>query len=399
MRKILAKYPGDEDTSELLKQCLTVWLKRAETMRKNNKWEDALIEYRQMNVSFPNDEKVTRQFRITESQRRLQDSRKLLEKEDYSGALKASREAEKWARGVPALEEEAAGLSANINAVIEKKYSTYVAKAKELMGNNNLKEAKTALVQAFLLKKTDEIKALTEEVDDRLSTPDGMVYIPAGICIIGDSTQELWKKEGPAHKVNLLPYFIDKHSVTNVQYMEFVKETGYRKPQHWEKAGNRIPPGEENHPVTHVNLADAQSYAKWAKKRLPAEAEWEKAARGPNGRIYPWGNEYKVKMANDENAGAGSPSTVGSDPQGTSPYGCLDMAGNVWEWTTTKFYLYPESEGELERGEEKLYVIKGGCFMDDKLFLRSSFRETVGPDSSYAIRATLGFRCALDVKR
>jgi iron(II)-dependent oxidoreductase len=104
-------------------------------------------------------------------------------------------------------------------------------------------------------------------------------------------------------------------------------------------------------------------------------------------------------MANDEKSGLRDTSAVGAFIKGKSPYGCLDMAGNVWEWTSSKISLYPGSEARLNPEDEKLYVIKGGCFMDDQLYLRSSFRETADPDSPYALRATLGFRCASDPKR
>ncbi len=399
LRKILAEFPEDEETLKLLTRCCNEWLTHAAAMRNEGKWDDALLECQRMSVAFPEDRRVKREVDTTKSERCLQEARLQFEQKKYHEALSTISQAEEWMRGIPEVFEKGKALSTAINAVIDEKYSEHMVVAKESAKKKKFEEAKEALQQAMRYRKTREAESLLKEMTDRLATPAGMVYIPASDSIVGDSTQKIWKREGPTHKVKLPAFYIDIVPVTNAEYMKFVKATGHRMPAHWANAGKKIPEGEESHPVTYVNITDAEAYAKWAKKRLPTEAEWEKVARGPDGLKYPWGNTYKTGAANDENAGRKGTSPVGEYPAGKSPFGCLDMAGNVWEWTKTRFHLYPGSTEKLSEEEKQSFVAKGGCFMDDKLFLRSSFRELVEPTSAYATRATLGFRCAADVKR
>lgn len=145
-----------------------------------------------------------------------------------------------------------------------------------------------------------------------------MVKIPAGVFLFGEEKEKVETKE----------YFIDVYPVTNVEYKKFVEATGYPDPASW-RNGN-WPTGKENHPVVEVNWASASAYAEWAGKRLPTNEEWEKAARGIDGRIWPWGNEFDREKCNTY---SGDTTPVGQySPQGDSPYGCQDMAGNVWEW-------------------------------------------------------------------
>jgi formylglycine-generating enzyme required for sulfatase activity len=399
LRQILSQFPGSAETRKLLGDCRSAWLKYAETMRKESKWEDAEKEYLKMDVPFPSDPEITRQIHITKAEHLLNEASTAMDRTSYKEALNAALKAQQEAQDIPNLKQEATDLSSRISAVIDNKYSLFLGQAQQFIKENNLESAKIAIQQAANLRETEETRALAIEIEDRMKTPEGMIYIPACPCTIGDSNQVLWKREGPAHKVDLPAYYIDAQPVTNAHYLKFVKATGHQMPPHWVKAGNKIPSGKENHPVTCVSLADAAAYAQWVKKRLPTEAEWEKAARGPEALTYPWGNTYEKGMANDERSGLRDTSPVGAFQKGKSPYGCLDMAGNVWQWTSSKISLYPGSDAQLLPEEEKLYVIKGGCFLDDELYLRSSFREVVDPDSAYALRPTLGFRCVADVRR
>jgi len=145
-----------------------------------------------------------------------------------------------------------------------------------------------------------------------------MVKVPAGDFLFGEDRE----------KTDANEFFIDLYPVTNAEYKEFVEASGHAQPQHWRKG--TWPEGKENHPVVEVNWESAFAYAQWAGKRLPTSAEWEKAARGIDGRTWPWGDEFDIDKCN---VLSGDTTPVGSySPMGDSPYGCQDMAGNVWEW-------------------------------------------------------------------
>ena len=164
-----------------------------------------------------------------------------------------------------------------------------------------------------------------------------MVLVPAGEFSMGDDQDD---DEKPTHRVYLDAFYIDKYEVTNAHFQQFVQAMGHRTQA--ERAGDnmtwRAPRGSgssiaglEQHPVVRVSQEDAKAYCTWAGKRLPTEAEWEKAARGTDGRIYPWGNQFDSKRGNFAGRTKGTV-PVGSYEGGQSPYGAHDMAGNVWEW-------------------------------------------------------------------
>jgi len=163
-----------------------------------------------------------------------------------------------------------------------------------------------------------------------------MVRVPAGKFLYGDDKKE----------VELPEFWIDKAPVTNAEYARFVAEMEHKPPQHWE---GKTPPTEiADHPVTYVAWYDATAYARWAGGRLPTEQEWEKAARGTDGREYPWG-DWGEGHCNSLEADIEGTTPVGQySPQGDSPYGCADMAGNVWEWTASDWE--PEAERRVVRG-------------------------------------------------
>ncbi len=230
-----------------------------------------------------------------------------------------------------------------------------------------------------------------------------MVLIPAGEFIMGSSDEDIsdvarkyggneawFADERPQRKVYVKSFYIDRFEVTNKQYKAFKESHTY--------ATDR-----ENHPVVSVTWQDASDYCRWAGKRLPTEEEWEKAAKGTDGRIYPWGNDFDTKRANTAEAGRGGRAKVGSYqlevsgslfPGGTveigryesgvSPYGVYDMAGNVWEWTDT---WYGKDKG--------LRVLKGGSWVSPYISSRGAIRL---PDNPTIVSNDYGFRCAKDAE-
>ena len=145
-----------------------------------------------------------------------------------------------------------------------------------------------------------------------------MVKVPAGEFLYGED------QEKAATKV----FFVDQHHVTNAEYKKFVDATEHKQPQHWRNG--TYPEGKADHPIVEVNWSSATAYAEWAGKRLPTSEEWEKAARGTDGRIWPWGNDWDIEKCN---VFSGDTTPIGKySPNGDSPYGCWDMAGNAWEW-------------------------------------------------------------------
>ncbi|MFH1739516.1 MAG: SUMF1/EgtB/PvdO family nonheme iron enzyme [bacterium] len=225
--------------------------------------------------------------------------------------------------------------------------------------------------------------------DAILNKYPGMIYIPAGKFVFGSDRGD--ECESPQQTVSLPAYYIDETEVTNWEYKRFVDETNYRKPVHWE--GGAIPPGLEDHPVVWVSWEDAKAYAEWNGARLPTEMEWEKAARGTNGWVYPWADRFDPKRANTWEAGIHGTSPVGLFPDGKSPYGLLDMAGNVSEWVADAFKPYPGGKTTLPAYSRDLRVLRGGSWTFNDFYARSSHRYPRAPNERHS---SYGFRTARD---
>lgn len=229
--------------------------------------------------------------------------------------------------------------------------------------------------------------------------PGPMVHIPAGEFIMG--SDERFSDEGPEQVVDLEAFDIDQYPVTNLQFQAFIDATGRRAPQHF--SGRNPPPGKGDHPVTFVSWFEARDYCDWADKRLPTEHEWEKAARGTDGRVFPWGNEFSLRKANTPVRWArigieGDTTPVGAFADGVSPYGLYDTSGNVWEWTDSWYLPYPGNESQSENYGRIYRVLRGGswwdcsfyqCGISAPLYNRSFFNARVR-------NSTFGFRCARD---
>mgnify|MGYP001821087491 FL=1 len=220
-----------------------------------------------------------------------------------------------------------------------------------------------------------------------------MVEIPAGAFTMGQD--DGGREDRPAHDVDLPAYEIDKFEVTNADFAVFVEATGYESDA--EKQGKKswrdsFKEGREAHPVVKVTWNDAVAFCEWAGKRLPSEAEWEKAARGTDRLRYPWGNEWDPSKANVKETGLRSTAVVGSFGAGASPYGLEDMVGNAWEWTSDWYEAYPgNTAGDRYYGEQ-CRVTRGGGWFDDEPQATTFNRNCGVPDKT--INDDLGFRCA-----
>ncbi len=238
-----------------------------------------------------------------------------------------------------------------------------------------------------------------------------MVYVPAGEFLMGtsDADIEYYKQifplrritrfgnERPQRTVFVDAFYIDKYEVTNKQYKQFLAETGY-KPKHYL---DRLPYNTSNLPAVVLEWEDAAAYTVWAGKRLPTEAEWEKAARGTDGRIWPWGNEWDgTKLSGNDGTGLkdGYKETapVGQFPQGASPYGAHDMAGNLWEWVSDWYdpdYYRTSPPNINPKGPDTGdgHVLKGGGWAENLDFTRCANR--LGGEPGSLLR---GFRCVID---
>lgn len=220
-----------------------------------------------------------------------------------------------------------------------------------------------------------------------------MARIEAGTFLMGSEPQ----KEGdadewrPDRREYVEAFAIDVFEVTNAAYERFVNETNRTPPAHWR--GSACPLGKEGCPVVGVTWQDAKAFAEWTGKRLPTEAEWEKAARGADGRTYPWGNQRPDR--DKANLGKRDTRDAHERPNGRSPHGCYDMAGNAWEWTASDYVPYPGAarSGPYPDGAK---VIRGGGYLSPPRDARCANREFRVP--SFAESPIIGFRCARDAE-
>jgi len=221
---------------------------------------------------------------------------------------------------------------------------------------------------------------------------DVMVEIPGGPFTMGIHSGS--PDEGPAHEVDVAAFRMDKFEVTNADFATFVEATGYQTDA--EKMGasrawrDDYGNGEDNHPVVRVTWNDAVAYCTWLDKRLPSEAEWEKAARGPEGFTYPWGDDWDPSQANVKESGLRGTTAVGSYPP--NGYGLHDIAGNVWEWTNDWYQPYPGNTQPDPFYGEQFRVIRGAGWFEEAPHVVAYNRNAADPDQT--ANDDLGFRCA-----
>lgn len=345
---------------------------------------------------------------------------------DYNGALEMYKKAEELSPDLPGLNWQMAGtywrLNNHKNALkhLEKSRSLgpqtveqfgiiddFVLKILEYTDINTKKNA--------INKRINDRKPLMEEtLNSHRDKWEEMVLVPAGEFKMGTTEEDFIQEEMPQHKVYLDPYYIDKYEVTNARYWEFL-EYITRTGDH--SKCNTMEPMEKNHtpgnafrsyiykyynypdyPVNRIDWYDAYAFAAWAGKRLPTEAEWEKAARGTDGRRFPWGDVWEIRNCN---VGPDGILTVGSYKSGNSVFGCYDMSGSISEWCNDWYHpeYYYKSPGKNPKGPLKSTgkrIIKGGSLFAQTVYkMRCAVRMFGDPDER---NKSVGFRCAMDVK-
>lgn len=263
----------------------------------------------------------------------------------------------------------------------------------------------------------------TPETQPRLPFEPEMILIPAGEFLMGSDPKKVpsfedpitarayaggW--ETPQHTFTLPDYHLARTPVTNAQYAAFLQETDHPRPKLWRS--RKSPRGKEDFPIVYVSWHDAVAYCRWLAEatgkpyRLPSEAEWEKGARGTDGRLYPWGDGWNPARCNTLEGEQDGITPVEAYPQGAGPYGLVDMAGNVWEWTISLWgedwyapefaYPYDPHDGreDLEAEDQVCRVQRGGSYAYDKAFARCAYRYKNLPQNH---SDGTGFRVALSV--
>jgi toxoflavin biosynthesis protein ToxD len=257
---------------------------------------------------------------------------------------------------------------------------------------------------------------ITPESSNKVKTPT-MIEVSKGEFLMGTSEEnikllqlkesdwayewsdnELFAAEQPQHLISLPAFEIAKYPVTNEEYHAFTSDMAYRLPRDW--TGFTYREDTENHPVVGVSKIDAEAYVDWLNRktemqfRLPTESEWERAARGTDGRIFPWGNTFDPWRCNTAESVKKGTTPVGSySPGGDSPTGAVDMVGNVWEWTQSLFLPYPYLPGKRNDDAKSRgrYVVRGGAWYYTRKLARCAAREGILADY---LSSSIGFRLA-----
>lgn len=257
---------------------------------------------------------------------------------------------------------------------------------------------------------------VTPRVSDKVSPPI-MIEIPSGEFLLGTSEDnikllqlresdwayewsdnDLFVAEQPQHRVLLSAFEIARYPVTNADYHRFIWDVGHRLPRNW--TGFTFREDTENHPVVGVSKLDAEAYIEWLNQKtgltfkLPTEAEWERAARGTDGRLYPWGNTFDPWRCNTAESVKKGTTPVGFySPSGDSPCGAADMVGNVWEWTQSLFVPYPYTPNTSQAAAKAKgrYVVRGGAWYYSRKLARCTAREGILVNH---LSPSIGFRLA-----
>ena len=310
-----------------------------------------------------------------------------------------------WPAGVPG------DMEAVVRQALAKKMADRTASAGEFVGALGERDTTakvdgvhTEVLEVQPLSPTDSglVVATPENLAEllALAEPPGRIWweraemelclVPAGEFLIGSPEGEGYDDEYPQHTVHLDSFYIGRSPVTQAQYGRFVRQADHRvpfrdgdwaEPYNWDQERKTFPQGKADHPVVLVSWHDAVDYCQWAGLRLPTEAEWGMAARGTDGREYPWGSIWEAGHCNTGEAGIKGTTPVDQYPRGVSPYGMLDMAGNVWEWCQDRY---------VEGRDAK--VVRGGSWDSLQFGARSAYRPGSSPDNTSNDN---GFRCGV----
>lgn len=416
-RRYCEVFAGESEEIErkLLEHELGRHLREAEQALAERRYEQALAQlYRANEVA----ERLERPAVRTEIEEKARRARRLAQFQDsftegqrheqagrYQEAIQAYRRAGAWIDdGDPRAKMLAARLAACERALASAAQSSAVerlwAEAIEAMRHSRAEQAQAALRALLEVDPGHERARRALEFAARITD---MVYVPAGPAIIGTDEPDA-RAANPRRTVRLPAFFIDRFEVRNRQFLAMVQASGEAPPPHWRPmpagggGGAPFPPEQADHPVVQVSWHQAQRYAAWAGKRLPDELEWEKAARGPDGRTWPWGEDTErrrvhVQAASSEQLPVHT-RPVGTAPDDESPYGCMDMAGNVSEWTGSAFLPYPGGDPRAAEFSEQLKVIRGGSWRYGLHYARLFHRDRARPEERFP---EVGFRCALDI--
>ncbi|MDT7540238.1 MAG: serine/threonine protein kinase, bacterial [Acidobacteriota bacterium] len=250
-------------------------------------------------------------------------------------------------------------------------------------------------LRRVILTRGDRAGVATSD-GKQIATPDSL-DMTAKMARIEGGTFTMGREDGdanerPSHRVTVASFLIDKFEVTCEEYQLFVDKMHQSAPQGWK--GKHFAQGAARLPVTGVSYSDAQAYARWVGKRLPTEEEWEFAARGTEGRLYPWGNEWRAGAANLADGGESRLVEVGSYRDGCTPAGVCDLIGNAWEWTASRYAPYVNTTKNAKSAATKM-TLRGGCYLNTVKATATFRRGWDAEDSNYL---QTGFRCASDLK-
>lgn len=297
------------------------------------------------------------------------------------------------------LEEERAKAEADRRKVEEEKQRVEEERRKVEEEKRKIEEARRR-EEEERRKAKEEARSKSESAPKTIKGKDGaeMVLIPAGEFWMGCNDKvdrQCRNDEKPGRRVYLDAFYIDRFEVTNSQYERFMKGASQPAPPFW----NSKHLNGAAQPVVAVSWSEAEAYCRWAGKRLPTEAEWEKAARGTDGNRYPWGDDLDSTKANYASKKAQRTVAVGSYAAGASPYGVHDMAGNVHEWVAdwyaNDYYKRAASNNPKGPDSGQRRVLRGGGWDSSAEYVRSSRRDQFDPESRSSIS---GFRCVQDVR-